>query len=195
MPTTSEIQQLIVQDALQQGLNAALALAVAEAESSFNPAAISLAGAIGIFQLMPATASDLGVDPTDWQQNIDGGTRYLSMLSSYYPGRPDLILAAYNWGMGNVNRMIWGSTSFPPGANIQAFSTAQVMASVPAETANYINRVTSLMVQWANDPIVTGAPGGGITDGGGGVDITNSDMKLILGVVVGVMILWVILKR
>jgi soluble lytic murein transglycosylase-like protein len=192
MPSLSDIQNLIVQDATQQGLNPALALAVAEAESAFNPGAVSPVGAVGVFQLMLATAGDLGVDPYDWQQNIDGGTRYLSMLSSHYPGRPDLILAAYNWGMGNVNRMIWGSTGFPPGQTIQAFSTSQVMGSVPSETSAYINRVTSLMVKWSNDPILIGVPG---TDNGGGVDITNSDQLVIIGVVVGVMLLFVLLKR
>jgi soluble lytic murein transglycosylase-like protein len=193
MPSLSDIQNLIVQDATQQGLNPALALAVCEVESSFNPSAINPnTGAIGLFQLMPATAGDLGVDPYDWQQNVDGGTRYLSMLSSHYPGRPDLILAAYNWGLGNVNRMIWGSTGYPPGQTIQAFSTSQVMSSVPSVTANYINQITSLMVKWSNDPILLGVPG---TDNGGGVDITNGDQLVIIGVVVGVMLLWVMLKR
>ena len=72
-------------------------------ESRFNNAAVSHVGAMGFCQLMPGTAADLGVDPRDPWQNLDGGARYiLAQLKSY--GRIDFALAAYNAGPGNVNK-------------------------------------------------------------------------------------------
>jgi hypothetical protein len=67
-----------------------------------NPAAVSPAGAIGLFQLMPGTAAGLNVDPNDVQQNIAGGVAYLSQLSAQFGGDPSLTLAAYNAGPGAV---------------------------------------------------------------------------------------------
>lgn len=72
-------------------------------ESGFSNAAISPVGALGFCQLMPGTASDLGVDPSDPMQNLDGGARYLAtQLNSF--GRIDYALAAYNAGPGNVQK-------------------------------------------------------------------------------------------
>ncbi|VDC34019.1 lytic transglycosylase domain-containing protein [Pseudogemmobacter humi] len=74
-----------------------------EIESGYDPAAASSAGAIGLGQLMPATANDLGVDPHDWRQNLDGSARYLlAMLAQF--GSPELALAAYNAGPEAVTR-------------------------------------------------------------------------------------------
>jgi len=74
-----------------------------EVESAYRPAALSSAGAIGLGQLMPGTAADLGVDPHDMTQNIDGSARYLLMMLARF-GRPDLALAAYNAGPDAVAR-------------------------------------------------------------------------------------------
>lgn len=68
-----------------------------EVESAYRQDAISNAGAIGLGQLMPATASDLGVDPRDPMQNLDGSARYLAMMLQAF-GNPRLALAAYNAG-------------------------------------------------------------------------------------------------
>ena len=74
-----------------------------EIESGYSPGATSSAGAIGLGQLMPATALDLGVDPHNWRQNLDGSARYLlAMLARF--GSPELALAAYNAGPEAVTR-------------------------------------------------------------------------------------------
>ncbi|MCI2400891.1 lytic transglycosylase domain-containing protein [Aliiroseovarius subalbicans] len=74
-----------------------------EIESAYNPRAISHAGAIGLGQLMPATAKTLGVDPNDWRQNLDGSARYLATMLREF-GDPRLALAAYNAGPDAVRQ-------------------------------------------------------------------------------------------
>lgn len=74
-----------------------------EIESAYRQDAISSAGAIGLGQLMPATARDLGVDPHDPHQNLDGSARYLAMMLEHF-GDPRLALAAYNAGPDAVRK-------------------------------------------------------------------------------------------
>jgi soluble lytic murein transglycosylase-like protein len=79
--------------------------AVIRAESNFRPNAESSAGAIGLMQLMPGTARGLGVDdPFDPAQNINGGVKLLHRLLRKYDNRIPLALAAYNAGMGAVEK-------------------------------------------------------------------------------------------
>lgn len=79
--------------------------AVMAVESNFNPKAVSRAGAQGLMQLMPATATEMGViDSFDPRQNILGGTRYLRTLANAFDGDLVLTLAAYNAGQNAVDR-------------------------------------------------------------------------------------------
>jgi soluble lytic murein transglycosylase-like protein len=97
----STIQQQIVAAASSAGVDPAIALAVAQRESGFNQNAIGSSGEVGIFQLMPATAAGLGVNPYDVTQNIQGGISYLGSLFAQFGDWNDA-LAAYNWGPANV---------------------------------------------------------------------------------------------
>ena len=74
-----------------------------EIESAYNPRARSHVGAIGLGQLMPATAAKLGVNPHDIQQNLDGSARFLLLMLDQF-GTKELALAAYNAGPGAVSR-------------------------------------------------------------------------------------------
>ena len=87
------------------GVDPAFVRAVVHAESAFNPNAISSKGAQGLMQLMPGTAADLAVNnPFDVNQNIRGGTLYLSQLLKQFNGDEKLAAAAYNAGPQNVQK-------------------------------------------------------------------------------------------
>ena len=108
------------------GVDPTLLAAVAKAESGFNPAAVSPAGARGLMQIMPSTAAGLGVDPMDPAQAVDGAARLLKQnLDSF--GSVDLAVAAYNAGGGAVQR--YGG--IPP----------------YAETQNYVRKVLGYVDQ------------------------------------------------
>jgi len=91
--------------AASYGIDASLLRAVIHAESAFNPMAVSNKGAQGLMQLMPDTASDLGVtDAFDVAQNIGGGAKYLAQLLKDFNGNTQLATAAYNAGEGAVQK-------------------------------------------------------------------------------------------
>ncbi len=91
-----------IADAAQRhGVDAHLLTALVWTESAFRPDAVSPAGALGLGQLMPGTAGDLGVDPHDPIQNLDGAARYLREQLDRF-GSDELALAAYNAGPGRV---------------------------------------------------------------------------------------------
>jgi len=120
----AEPQAAVRTAALRHGISPRLALAVARTESSFVHTRISSTGAMGLMQLMPETARELGVsDPFDVQDNAEGGVRYLAQLLAMYRGDARRAVAAYNAGMGRV--------------------PVRGLASLPAETRTYVGRVFS----------------------------------------------------
>jgi soluble lytic murein transglycosylase-like protein len=99
------LRRLAMAAAQRHGLDPDLVMAVVSVESAFRPQAVSPKGALGLMQLMPATATSLGVrDPFDPAENLDGGTRHLGLLVSAYGGDLTRALAAYNAGEGAVSR-------------------------------------------------------------------------------------------
>lgn len=98
------IAGLVRRIAREEGVDENQFLALVYQESRFNPCAKSPAGAIGLAQLMPGTAGDLGVDPYNIEQNLRGGARYYKQQLRKYNGNVALALAAYNAGAGNVNK-------------------------------------------------------------------------------------------
>lgn len=113
------IEALVVEHASRQSLRPELVRAVIQVESGYNARALSPKGAMGLMQLMPATARDLGVDnPWDPAQNIRGGTAYLRQLLDRFGNDERLALAAYNAGPGAVDRY---GRDVPPYRETQAY--------------------------------------------------------------------------
>lgn len=121
-----------IEDAADRyGVDRALVRAVIHAESAFRPNVISVAGAQGLMQLMPATAERFAVDnPFDARQNISGGVRYLAWLLKRFNGNQMLALAGYNAGEASVVEY----NGIPP----------------YAETQSYVSLVQSLTERYRN---------------------------------------------
>lgn len=128
---------------VEYGVDEAFIRAIIHAESAFNPRAMSVKGAQGLMQLMPATASDMGVlDAFDSGQNIRGGARYLALLLRTFNGDEHLAAAAYNAGPAAVQRY----DGVPP----------------YAETQVYVQRVDTLRKRYAaalHPPLAVARPG------------------------------------
>jgi hypothetical protein len=107
VPNQAAVEGLLARYSTVHGVDQALARAVASVESGWNQQARSGAGAIGVMQLMPGTARELGVDPENVEQNIEGGIRYLAWLLRWF-GNVEAALVAYNAGPGFAQRCLRG---------------------------------------------------------------------------------------
>jgi len=168
MALSTNLAELITQQAQAQGVPPDVALAVAQQESGITQwrqdgsVVTSAKGALGVFQLMPATAAQLGVDPTDVYGNIQGGISYLSQLYQKY-GDWNTALAAYNFGPGNVD----------------------AGKSLPSETVNY---VSSILGKIGTGPASGVAVLPGITAGDLANEVTANPGVIAVGVVLGVVL-------
>lgn len=101
----SRFDAIIEEASALYGVNSALVKAVIQAESRFNPLAVSPVGARGLMQLMPVIAREYGaLDPLDAKQNVFAGVKYLSNLLDRYNGNVSMALAGYNAGPTAVKR-------------------------------------------------------------------------------------------
>jgi len=116
------------------GVNSALVKAVIQAESRFNPLAVSPVGAKGLMQLMPIIAKEYGAaNPLDAKQNIFAGVKYLSQLLDRYNGNVSLALAGYNAGPTAVRRF----RGIPP----------------YKETRGYVRKIQNMIAESARNPV------------------------------------------
>ena len=101
-PVPPQFEALLKQAATAANISPTLLSALVWQESRWNPQAVSPKGAVGLAQLMPATARDLGVNPSDPAANLIGGARYLRYLLDEFDGNVEKALAAYNAGPARV---------------------------------------------------------------------------------------------
>ncbi len=121
------LKPIFEEAARRYDLSATLVQVIARTESNCAAHAVSPAGAVGVMQLMPATANDLGVDARNTTENIMGGAAYLRQLIDHFGGRLDLALAAYNAGPSAVE--------------------SHNAASAYAETRQYVERNFNLLAE------------------------------------------------
>lgn len=125
---SSSIEEAVEKASKKYGVDKDFIKAVIKAESSFDPKAKSNAGAMGLMQLMPSTARELGVtNPYDIEDNVDGGTKYLKGLLDMYGNSKELALAAYNAGPGTVRT--------------RGVENKEDISKMPSETRNYVKNV------------------------------------------------------
>lgn len=103
----TEVDEIVEKASAEHGVDPLLVRSVMQVESNFNPNAVSPKGAMGLMQLMPSTARQMGVtNAFDVRQNIEGGVRFLRYLKSKFQD-DRLVLAAYNAGEGAVKKHGW----------------------------------------------------------------------------------------
>jgi hypothetical protein len=116
--SSPDIDALIDEVAATHGVDPNLVRSVVQAESNYDPQAVSPKGAQGLMQLMPKTAAQYGVkDPFNPLENLTAGTKHLKYLTGLYPDNPELVAAAYNAGEGAVGQ--YGG--IPPYPETQAY--------------------------------------------------------------------------
>ena len=125
------IKATIVKHSIEMGVDPAIALSIARAESGFRHEARSSHGAVGVFQLMPSTAKRMGLNAYSLNDNIKGGIMYYKNMYKMF-GSMELALAAYNAGPGNVKRY---NNTVPPYAETKRF-IAKIMTDYNRLKAN-----------------------------------------------------------
>ena len=122
------IEDAVNKASAKYGVDKKLIEAVINQESSYNPNAVSSSGAQGLMQLMPSTASSLGVtDSYDIDQNVDGGTKYLKGLLNQYGQSKELALSAYNAGSNTLTK--------------DGVDSKDKIDRLPFETRNYVSQI------------------------------------------------------
>ncbi|MCM3171083.1 lytic transglycosylase domain-containing protein [Paenibacillus sp. MER 99-2] len=135
----TDYDSLIAAASAKYGVPESLIKAVIDTESNFNPNVVSSAGAKGLMQLMDGTAAGLGVSNSfDPAQNIDGGTKYLSLQLQRFGGEVKMALAAYNAGPGRVSRL---------GVSNDA-ELMNALKLLPTETQAYIAKVEKAQAKY-----------------------------------------------
>ncbi len=125
------IKATIVKHSIEMGVDPAIALSIARAESGFRHEARSAYGAVGVFQLMPSTAKRMGLNAYSLNDNIKGGIMYYKNMYKMF-GSMELALAAYNAGPGNVKKY---NNKVPPYAETRRF-IAKIMTDYNRLKAN-----------------------------------------------------------
>jgi hypothetical protein len=119
-------------------------------ESAGRDQAVSRKDAVGLMQLMEGTAKDMGVsDRTDPEQNIEGGKKYYKFLLERYDNDPELALAAYNWGLGNVDKAL---KKLKAKGRAGTWDNMLKYTSLEQETIDYVEPVIKRSKQIAKNP-------------------------------------------
>ena len=131
--TATSYKDIFIEASQKYGVSYDLLTAMAEQESGFNPNAVSRSGAMGIMQIMPATAAELGLEhPFDAYENIMAGAKYIAQKLKEYHGNIEKALAAYNAGSSVVDMY----DGVPP----------------YGETQSYVKNIKAIMARGANVP-------------------------------------------
>ena len=160
--SVDSIKAAIVKYSMEMGVDPAITLSIAKAESGFKHETRSVHGAVGVFQLMPATARRMGLNPYSLDDNIKGGIMYYKSMYQMF-GSMQLAIAAYNAGPGNVKRY----KAIPPFKETQRY-VSTIMANYhylkahtdPAVTAykNSLKNKGEVSTETENTQVVANAP-------------------------------------
>lgn len=128
LPSNANIDEAVEKASAKYNVDKDLIMSVINQESAFNPYAKSSAGAMGLMQLMPDTADEMGVtDPYNVDENVDGGTHYLKSLLDMYAQNKELALSAYNAGPGTLLQ--------------RGVDSSSEIDKLPNETRNYVSNI------------------------------------------------------